>query len=159
MLKQQTIDDRKSLPHSPPLACEPPRWPEDFDPTCDEWWKWIGNPWSDPGEPPSDLEEDESDEVREDSEDEDEVEEEELEIDPDGPPYLPEGNGLDEDYISDNDSAMADCEDNGFDEDYISDSDSAMEDCDNGKNLERGIISTTRDGKVAHPDWYKSRLT
>src|SRR5271154_2377676 len=158
MLKQQTIDDRKSLPHSPPLASEPPRWPEDFDPTCDEWWKWIGNPWhgnpwSDPGEPPSDLEEDESDEVREHSEDEDEVEEEELEIDPDGPPYLPEGNGLDEDYISDSDGAMADCEDNiGFDKAYTSDSDHAMADSED-ENLERGIISTTRDGKVATPEW------
>jgi hypothetical protein len=63
-----------------------------------------------------------------------------LEIDPDEPPDLPEGNGLDEDYISDSDSAMADCE-------------------DNGENLERGIISTTKDGKVANPDWYKSKLT
>jgi hypothetical protein len=54
------------------------------------------------------------------------------------PINLPEGNGFDEDYISDSsDGAMADCE-------------------DNGENLERGIISTTRDGKVANPDWYKS---
>jgi hypothetical protein len=53
---------------------------------------------------------------------------------------LPEGNGFDEDYISDSDSAMADWE-------------------DNGENLERGIISTPKDGRGANPDWYKSRLT
>lgn len=171
MSKQLTSDHRKSLPHSPPLACEWPRWPKDFDPTCDEWWKWVGNPWhgnpwSDPGEPPSDLEEVESDEVIDEvpsyeviREDEDEVEEEELEIDPDGPPYFPEGNGLDEDYISDSDGAMADCEDNiGFDKAYTSDSDHAMADCED-ENLERGIISTTRDGKVATPEWYRSILT
>lgn len=172
MLKQLTSDHRKSLPHSPPLACEWPRWPKDFDPTCDEWWKWVGNPWhgnpwsDDPGEPPSDLEELESDEVMEVEgwemiREEDEVEEEELEIDPDGPPYLPEGNGLDEDYISDSEGAMADCEDNiGFDEAYVSDSDRAMADsiCED-ENLERGIISTTMDEKVATHEWYRSILT
>jgi hypothetical protein len=167
MLKQLTSDHRKSLPHSPPLACEWPRWPKDFDPTCDEWWKWVGNPWSDdPGEPTSDLEELESDEVMEVEgwemiREEDEVEEEELEIDPDGPPYLPEGNGLDEDYISDSEGAMADCEDNiGFDEAYVSDSDRAMADsiCED-ENLERGIISTTMDEKVATHEWYRSILT
>jgi hypothetical protein len=183
MLKQLTSDHRKSLPHSPPLACEWPRWPKDFDPTCDEWWKWVGNPWhgnpwsdDEPGHPPSDLEEldsdevlevegwemiREEDEVEEDEVEEDEVEEEELEIDPDRPPYLPEGNGLDEDYISDSEGAMADCEDNiGFDEAYVSDSDRAMVDsiCED-ENLERGIISTTTDEKVATPEWCRSILT
>ena len=153
MLQQLTMDDRKSLPHSPPLA---PRWPADFDPTCAEWWKWVGNPWhgnpcSDPGEPPSDLdsEDDESDAVRERGD--------LTPLGSDGLPYLLEGNGFDENYISD--GAMADCEDSGLDEDYISDSDGAMADCeDNGKNLER-IISTTSYGKVANLDCYKSRLT
>jgi hypothetical protein len=56
-------------------------------PTCAEWWKWVGNPWSDPAEEPSHLEEDENDEENKHREDEDEVEEEELEIDPDEPPY------------------------------------------------------------------------
>jgi hypothetical protein len=90
---------------------------------------------------------------------EDEVKEEELEIDPYGPPYLPEGNGLDEDYISDSEGAMGDCEDNlGFDEAYISDSDRTMADCAD-ENLERGIISTITDEKVATPEWYRSILT
>jgi len=145
MLKQLTMDDRNpTFPPSPPPVCEaPPPPPPGYNPdnrNPAEWWKWVGNPSSDPTEEPSDLEEDESDEENEDGEDEDEVEEEEFEIDPDEPPYLPEGNGFDEDYISDSDSAMADGE-------------------DDGESLERGIISTSRDGKVANPDWYKSRLT
>lgn len=141
LVKQLTMDDRNpAFPPSPPPVCEaPPPPPPGYDPdnrNPAEWWKWVGNPSSDPTEEPSDLEEDES----EDGEDEDEVEEEEFEIDPDEPPYLPEGNGFDEDYNSDSDSAMADGE-------------------DDGENLERGIISTPRDGKVANPDWYKSMLT
>jgi hypothetical protein len=165
VLKQLTSDHRKSSPHSPPLACKwPCQWPKDFDPTCKEWWKWVGNAWH--CEPPSDLGEVESDEVMEVEgyeviREEDEVKEEELEIDPYGPPYLPEGNGLDEDYISDSEGAMADCEDNiGFDEAYVSDSDRAMVDsiCED-ENLERGIISTTTDEKVATPEWCRSILT
>ena len=159
MLKQLTMNDRD--PPSPPPACEttPPP-PPGFDATNPAHWrKWLGYPLSDPTEEPSDLEEYENDEENKDREHEEEVEEEELEIDPDGPPYFPEGNGLDEDYISDSDGAMADCEDNiGFDKAYTSDSDHAMADCED-ENLERGIISTTRDGKVATPEWYRSILT
>jgi hypothetical protein len=130
MLKQLTVDDRD--PPSPPLACEttppPPPGFNAADPA--DWRKWLGNPSSDPTEEPSDLEEHENDEENKDGEDEEEVEEEELEIDPDEPPYLREGNGFDEDYISDgSDSAMAHWE-------------------DDSENLERGIISTPRDGKV-----------
>jgi len=123
MLKPLTLDDRD--PPSPTLACDttPPP-PPGFNPANPaDWRKWLGNPLSDPTEEPSDLEEDENDEENKDGEDEEEVEEEELEIDPDEPPYLREGNGFDEDYISDSD----------------------------GENLESRIISTPRDGTVANP--------